>query len=168
MSVVHLGSHAGLQRHTPRPQEITVHTASRVLGLVFDDGKALRLPFELLRVYSPSAEVQGHGPDQAVLQTGKRDVTIVSLDPVGHYALQLVFSDGHDTGLYSWAYLYELGVNQDALWADYLARLKAAGVDRDAPMPDSSGPACGSGAQTTATETMAVERCGARSNKETR
>lgn len=130
----------------PLPQSITLHGASRVLELGYADGVVHRLPFELLRVYSPSAEVQGHGPGQEVLQTGKRDVTIVNLEPVGNYALKPFFSDGHESGLYTWTYLYELGSKQDALWADYLARLQAAGVDRDTPMPTkSSGGSCGTG-----------------------
>ena len=129
----------------PLPQSITLHGASRVLELGYADGAVHRLPFELLRVYSPSAEVQGHGPGQEVLQTGKRDVTIVNLEPVGNYALKPFFSDGHESGLFTWTYLYELGSKQDALWADYLARLAAAGVDRDTPMPTkASGGGCGS------------------------
>lgn len=97
-----------------------------------------------MRVYSPSAEVQGHGPGQEVLQTGKREVGLVALEPVGNYAVKPVFSDGHESGIFSWDYLYELGSTQDRLWADYLARLDAAGVDRDAPMAGSAGHACGS------------------------
>ena len=115
----------------PGPTEITVHSGSRVLEIAFDDGKRFRLPFEFLRVYSPSAEVRGHGPGEEVLQTGKRDVTIASVDTVGLYALQPVFSDGHDSGLYSWEYLYGLGLHQDTLWQEYLDRLAAAGASRD-------------------------------------
>ena len=125
---------AGLKAGAPAPQSITVHEKSRVLEVVFSDGAAFRIPFELMRVYSPSAEVQGHGPGQEVLQTGKRDVTLVDLAPVGNYAVQPTFSDGHDSGLFSWDYLYELGQRGDALWQDYVQRLQAAGVDRDAPM----------------------------------
>lgn len=125
---------AGLKSGAPAPQAITVHGASRVLEVVFSDGASFRIPFELMRVYSPSAEVQGHGPGQEVLQTGKRDVTLVSLEPVGNYAVKPTFSDGHDSGIFSWDYLYELGERQDALWAQYAERLAAAGVDRDAPM----------------------------------
>jgi DUF971 family protein len=125
---------AGLNRSTPKPVDITVHQASRALEIAFDDGQRFRIPFELMRVYSPSAEVQGHGPGQEVLQTGKRGVGIVALEPVGHYAVQPTFSDGHDTGIYSWDLLYRLGAEQDALWARYEARLAEAGVDRDAPM----------------------------------
>ena len=125
---------AGLNRSTPKPVDITVHQASRALEIAFDDGQRFRIPFELMRVYSPSAEVQGHGPGQEVLQTGKRGVDIVALEPVGHYAVQPTFSDGHDTGIYSWDLLYRLGAEQDALWARYEARLAEAGVDRDAPM----------------------------------
>ncbi|MFN2646721.1 MAG: gamma-butyrobetaine hydroxylase-like domain-containing protein [Burkholderiales bacterium] len=113
------------------PTVITVHQKSRVLEVAFDDGKVFRLPYELLRVYSPSAEVKGHGPGQEVLQTGKQNVEIRSLEPVGSYAVQPVFSDGHSTGIYSWEYLYELGENQEKLWAQYLAKLQAAGASRD-------------------------------------
>jgi DUF971 family protein len=110
----------------------------------FSDGSDFRIPFELMRVYSPSAEVQGHGPGQEVLQTGKREVTLLELEPVGNYAVKPVFSDGHDSGLFSWDYLYFLGSEQDRLWADYLARLQAAGVERDAPMSAAGGSACAS------------------------
>lgn len=133
---------AGLQPDTPKPTSLTLHQASRVLEVGFDDGKRFRLPFELLRVYSPSAEVQGHGPGQEVLQTGKREVQIVSLDAVGHYAVQPHFSDGHDSGIFSWDYLYFLGREQADLWRRYEERLAAAGVERDAPMPAKPGSAC--------------------------
>lgn len=113
------------------PTGITLHQKSRVLEIAFADGKSFRLPYEFLRVYSPSAEVKGHGPGQEVLQTGKREIGIRSIEPVGSYAVQPVFSDGHSTGIYSWDYLYELGENQGKLWADYLARLAAAGASRD-------------------------------------
>ena len=135
---------AGLNKDTPTPQDITVHSASRVLEVAFSDGARFRIPFELMRVYSPSAEVQGHGPGQETLQTGKREVGIVALEPVGNYAVQPTFSDGHDSGIYAWDYLYFLGSQQEQLWNDYLQRLAAAGVDRDAPMPDKGGHACGS------------------------
>ncbi len=135
---------AGLQSGAPTPQALTVHNQSRVLEIVFSDGAAFRLPFELLRIYSPSAEVQGHGPGQEVLQTGKRDVALVELDPVGNYAVQPRFSDGHDTGIYSWDYLYFLGAKQDSLWDEYHQRLKAAGVDRDAPMAGKAPSSCAS------------------------
>jgi DUF971 family protein len=121
----------GLDRASPRPTEITLHSESHVLEIAFSDGRTFRLPYEFLRVYSPSAEVRGHGPGQEQLQAGKRDVTIVSAEPVGHYGLQPTFSDGHSTGIFSWDLLYELGLNQDALWAQYLDRLKAAGASRD-------------------------------------
>ncbi|MFN3414727.1 MAG: gamma-butyrobetaine hydroxylase-like domain-containing protein [Caldimonas sp.] len=134
---------AGLDKSTPVPTEITVHQRSRVLELRFSDGAHFRVPFELMRVYSPSAEVQGHGPGQEVLQTGKREVEIVALEPVGHYAVQPTFSDGHDSGIFSWDYLYFLGAEQDRLWADYERRLAQAGVDRDAPMPDKAAGGCG-------------------------
>ncbi len=135
---------AGLQSGAPTPQSLTVHNQSRVLEIAFSDGASFRIPFELMRVYSPSAEVQGHGPGQEVLQTGKREVDLAALDPVGNYAVQPRFSDGHDTGIFSWDYLYFLGAQQDELWADYTARLEAAGVERDAPMPEKGGHACGS------------------------
>ena len=129
----------------PLPQSLTVHAASRVLEVGYSDGQTFRLPFELLRVYSPSAEVQGHGPGQEVLQTGKREVGIDNIEQVGNYAIKPFFSDGHESGLFTWNYLYELGQNQDILWRDYLARLEAAGVDRDTPMPQKSGGSCGTG-----------------------
>jgi DUF971 family protein len=135
---------AGLQTGAPTPTDIVVHSQSRVLEVAFSDGASFRIPFELMRIYSPSAEVQGHGPGQEVLQTGKREVDLVALEPVGNYAVQPSFSDGHDTGLFSWDYLYFLGAEQDRLWADYDKRLKEAGVERDAPMPDKGGHACGS------------------------
>ena len=135
---------AGLQAGAPTPQDLTVHSKSRVLEVSFSDGQTFRLPFELMRIYSPSAEVQGHGPGQEVLQTGKREVELAGLEPVGNYAVKPVFSDGHDSGIFSWDYLYFLGSQQEQLWADYEARLKAAGVERDAPMPDKAGHACGS------------------------
>lgn len=126
----------------PHPTELTVHGASRMLEIAFDDGARFRIPFELIRVYSPSAEVQGHGPGQAVLQTGKRHVEIVALEPVGHYAVQPTFSDGHDSGIYTWEYLYFLGSQQAELWADYERRLAEAGVDRDTPMPAPATAGC--------------------------
>lgn len=134
---------AGLDRDTPQPTALTVHQASRVLEVAFSDGASFRIPFELLRVYSPSAEVQGHGPGQEVLQTGKRDVLVEDLQPVGHYAVQPRFSDGHETGIYSWDYLYRLGAEQAELWRRYEQRLQEAGVDRDAPMAPAAGGACG-------------------------
>ncbi|MBI2772085.1 MAG: DUF971 domain-containing protein [Burkholderiales bacterium] len=135
---------AGLQAGAPTPTDITVHGQSRVLEVAFSDGARFRIPFELMRIYSPSAEVQGHGPGQEVLQTGKREVELTSLQPVGNYAVQPGFSDGHDTGIFSWDYLYFLGSQQDQLWADYEKRLAAAGVGRDAPMPQKGGHACAS------------------------
>lgn len=134
---------AGLTRDTPLPESITVHGESRVLEIGFSDGSRFRIPFELMRVYSPSAEVQGHGPGQQVLQTGKRGVNVVSLEPVGNYAVKPTFSDGHDSGIFSWDYLYRLGSQQDELWADYERRLAEAGVDRDAPMAPKGGHGCG-------------------------
>jgi DUF971 family protein len=115
----------------PSPSSLVLHTASRVLEVTFDDGATFRLPFELLRVYSPSAEVRGHGAGQETLQEGKRDVTINELEPVGHYAVKPTFSDGHDSGIFAWDYLYELGTNQEQLWSEYLERLEAAGASRD-------------------------------------
>ena len=135
---------AGLEKHTPTPQDITVHGASRALEISFSDGAAFRIPFELMRIYSPSAEVQGHGPGQEVLQTGKRDVGLEGLEPVGNYAIKPTFSDGHDSGLFTWEYLYFLGSEQDQLWADYERRLQAAGTDRDAAMPEKGGAGCSS------------------------
>lgn len=115
----------------PTPTEITLHQKSRVLEIAFSDGTRFELPFELLRVYSPSAEVRGHGPGQEVLQTGKKEIEIVALEPVGSYAVQPKFSDGHATGIYSWEFLHELGSNRAQLWQAYLERLKAAGAHRE-------------------------------------
>ncbi len=130
--------------NTPQPTALTLHQASRVLEVTFDDGSTFRLPFELMRVYSPSAEVQGHGPGQEVLQTGKRDVGIVEMAAVGHYAVQPRFSDGHESGIFSWDYLYTLGSQQAERWQRYEERLQAAGMDRDAPMAKAGGSACSS------------------------
>lgn len=135
---------AGLQSGAPTPEALTVHSQSKVLEVAFSDGAVFRIPFELMRIYSPSAEVQGHGPGQEVLQTGKRDVNLAGLEPVGNYAVQPSFSDGHDTGIFSWDYLYFLGSRMETLWQDYADRLKAAGVDRDAPMVEKSGHSCSS------------------------
>ena len=126
---------------SPSPSNIVLHTVSRVLEIAFDDGASFRLPFEFLRVYSPSAEVRGHGPGQEVLQVGKRDVMISDLRSVGHYAIQPVFSDGHDSGIFAWDYLYELGANQEQLWSDYLERLDAAGASREPTDAPPSPPA---------------------------
>lgn len=120
---------AGLKRNTPIPTEIKLHQASHLMELAFSDGAHFQLPYEFLRVFSPSAEVRGHG--QEVLQTGKRDVAIVGVEPVGNYAIQPTFSDGHYSGIYSWDLLYELGINREKLWQEYLARLEAAGASRD-------------------------------------
>ena len=134
----------------PQPTGLTVRKQSRVLEVEFDDGAAFSLPFELLRVWSPSAEVRGHGPGQETLQTGQRNVEINAVEPVGNYAIKPVFSDGHDTGIFSWEYLHHLGSNKEALWEDYLRRLEAAGFTRDsgrdAPMNKAvaSGGSCGS------------------------
>ena len=128
---------------SPKPTALTVHQSSRQLEVAFDDGASFRIPFELMRVYSPSAEVMGHGPGQETLQTGKRDVVVERIEAVGHYAVQPTFSDGHDTGIFTWEYLYHLGADQDALWQRYLDRLAEVGVDRDTPMVAASGGACG-------------------------
>lgn len=135
---------AGLSPGAPTPTDITVHGQSRVLEVAFSDGARFRIPLELLRVYSPSAEVQGHGPGQETLQTGKRDVGIDSLEPVGHYGIKPVFTDGHDSGIYTWDYLYLLGSQQDQFWQDYLNKLAAAQRDRDDPMAPKAGPGCSS------------------------
>jgi DUF971 family protein len=116
---------------TPQPTEIKLHQKSRILEIAFADGKRFELPCEFLRVYSPSAEVRGHGPGQETLQVGKKDVEITAIEPVGTYAINLTFSDGHDSGIYSWTYLHDLGMNQAGLWEDYLQRMKAAGASRD-------------------------------------
>ena len=125
---------------TPLPTEIKLHTQSKRLEITFDDGARFELPCEYLRVYSPSAEVRGHGPGQETLQPGKREVTIEDVEAVGHYAIRPKFSDGHDTGIYSWDYLYDLGARQEELWQRYLERLEAAGASRD-PDPNAAPPA---------------------------
>ena len=134
---------AGLKNETPTPESLTVHGQTKVLEIGFSDGAHFRIPFELMRVYSPSAEVQGHGPGQEVLQTGKRHVTIAEIEPVGNYAVKPTFSDGHESGLFTWEYLYFLGDQQEALWKQYEDRLQAAGMSRDAPMTEKAGSACG-------------------------
>ena len=115
----------------PRPTELNLHQQSRVLDVTFEDGRQYSLPCEYLRVFSPSAEVRGHGPGQEVLQFGKKDVNIQAIEPVGSYGVKLAFTDGHDTGIYSWEYLHDLGTRQEANWKTYLARLEAAGKSRD-------------------------------------
>lgn len=122
---------AGLDSKTPMPTEIKLHQKSRMLEIAFSDGQRFELPCEFLRVYSPSAEVRGHGPGQEVLQVGKKNVEITDVQPVGSYAVQLVFSDGHDSGLYSWDYLHDLGVNQEALWKKYMERMNETGASRE-------------------------------------
>jgi DUF971 family protein len=122
---------AGLTKSVPLPTEIKLHQKSRVLEIAFADGATFRLPCEFLRVYSPSAEVRGHGPGQEVLQTGKKDVEILRIEPVGQYAVQLHFSDGHDTGIYSWDLLYDYGMRQDEMWRHYLRRMQEAGASRE-------------------------------------
>jgi DUF971 family protein len=122
---------AGLNKGVPQPTEIKLHQKSRVLEIAFADGAAFRLPCEFLRVYSPSAEVRGHGPGQEVLQVGKMNVEITRVEPVGSYAVQLTFSDGHDTGIYSWDLLYDYGRRQDEMWRHYLKRMDEAGASRE-------------------------------------
>ncbi len=122
---------AGLDKTTPVPTEIKLHQKSRELEIAFADGANFRLSCEFLRVFSPSAEVRGHGPGQEILQSGKRDVFITAIEPVGNYAIKPIFSDGHDSGIYSWDLLYDLGKRRDELWNDYLDRLAAAGASRD-------------------------------------
>ena len=138
-----IGAMAGLTQHTPVPTAITLHRKSRQVEIAFDDGCRFLLPFEFLRVYSPSAEVRGHGPGQEVLQLGKRNVEVTDLQPVGHYAVRPVFSDGHDSGLYSWDYLYMLGRDYDALWQQYLVRLEQTGGSRDQDSTPSTVPGHG-------------------------
>jgi DUF971 family protein len=139
---------AGLTKNTPMPVEIKLHGTSRAMEIAFDDGATFTLSFEFLRVLSPSAEVRGHGPGQEVLQVGKRDVDIAALEPVGNYAVQPTFSDGHATGIYSWDYLYTLGENRETYWQQYLAALEAVGASRDPaltpkPAAQAGGHACG-------------------------
>ncbi len=122
---------AGLTKETPHPTEIKLHQKSRILDISFSDGKIFQFSCEFLRVHSPSAEVSGHGPGQEVLQTGKRMVNIIRIEPVGNYAIQLNFTDGHNTGLYSWDLLYNYGLNQDKMWQRYLQRMEEAGVNRE-------------------------------------
>lgn len=122
---------AGLDDETPIPTALTLHRKSRVLEIAFGEDRQYSLPFEFLRVYSPSAEVRGHGVGQETLQVGKRDVELLDIEPVGHYAVKLVFSDGHDSGLYSWDYLHMLATQHDTLWQQYLDRLTEAGASRD-------------------------------------
>ena len=126
---------AGLNKGVPPPTEIKLHQKSRVLEIAFADGAAFRLPCEFLRVYSPSAEVRGHGPGQEVLQAGKKEVEITRIEPVGQYAVQLHFSDGHDTGIYSWDLLYDYGKRQDEMWRHYLKRMEEAGASREPRKP---------------------------------
>lgn len=123
---------SGLNSTTPRPIDIRLHQSSRLLEIHFDNGTECMLSCEFLRVYSPSAEVRGHGHGQEVLQMGKEDVNIVGIEPVGNYAVKLIFSDGHDTGLYSWDYLYDLASRYEALWLEYLGKLSMAGITRKA------------------------------------
>ena len=135
------------ESNKPVPTQIELHQKSRVLEIAFSDGMHFRLPYEFLRVNSPSAEVKGHGPGQETLQVGKKEVEITSAEPVGTYAMQITFSDGHDSGLYSWEYLHHMGVNQEAMWQDYLNKMEAAGAKRE-PAPNiltAAASGCGSG-----------------------
>ncbi len=134
---------SGLTAQTPQPTAITLHQQSRVLEVAFSNGQLFRIPFELMRVYSPSAEVKGHGPGQEVLQTGKRAVEVTALAAVGNYAVQPTFSDGHDTGIFSWDYLHFLGSQEAELWRQYEARLQAAGASRDEAMAEKPAAGCG-------------------------
>lgn len=133
----------GLDKDMPTPTEIKLHQKSRLMEISFSDGRTFKLSYEFLRVFSPSAEVRGHGPGQETLQVGKKDVEIARLEPVGVYAVKPEFSDGHDTGIYSWDYLYQIGAHHDELWQDYLERLEAAGASREAsanpPPPEPRG-----------------------------
>ncbi len=130
---------------TPIPTEITLHQQSKILEVAFDDGAHYKLPFEFLRVFSPSAEVRGHGPGQEVLQTGKLNVMLTGVEPVGSYAIKLTFDDGHDSGLYTWEYLHDLGQYQSGIWHDYLSKLEAAGASREPGLNQTAAPAksCG-------------------------
>jgi len=121
----------GLTNQTPTPTEIKLHKQSKIMEIAFDEGSRYNLPFEFLRVFSPSAEVRGHGPGQETLQVGKINVDITAIEPVGHYAVVLVFDDGHDSGIYSWDYLYDLGKHQNVYWTEYLKRMEAAGESRE-------------------------------------
>lgn len=135
---------AGLERDTPIPLEIKLHQKSRQLELIYEGGERYSLDFEYLRVYTPSAEARGHGPGQETLQTGKRDVTIERIEPVGTYALRFVFSDGHDSGLYSWDLLHNLGKHHDDLWAEYLSQIESHGFSRDIDTSSRpTAPSCG-------------------------
>jgi DUF971 family protein len=122
---------AGLDKDTPIPTDIRLHQQSRILELVYESGERFELTYEFLRVFTPSAEARGHGPGQEILQTGKRDVDIERIEPVGTYALRLVFNDGHDSGLYSWDLLYNLGQHRDELWQEYLKQIESCGLSRD-------------------------------------
>lgn len=132
----------------PVPTLIELHQKSHVLEIAFSDGKHFSLPYEFLRVYSPSAEVRGHGPGQETLQVGKKEVEINAAEPVGTYAMQLSFSDGHDSGIYSWEYLHSMGINQEKMWNEYLQRMEAAGAKREPAaniLKAASSGGCGSG-----------------------
>ncbi|HZX31645.1 MAG TPA: DUF971 domain-containing protein [Rhodocyclaceae bacterium] len=136
---------AGIDKDTPIPTDIKLHQQSRILELVYEGGERFELSCEFLRVFTPSAEARGHGPGQETLQTGKRDVTIQAIEPVGNYALKLVFSDGHDSGIYSWDLLYNLGLHRDELWQEYLQQLEAQGHSRDIDTTSKPAPKGGCG-----------------------
>ncbi|MGE5492995.1 MAG: gamma-butyrobetaine hydroxylase-like domain-containing protein [Actinomycetota bacterium] len=136
---------AGIDKDTPIPTDIKLHQQSRILELVYEGGERFELSCEFLRVYTPSAEARGHGPGQETLQTGKRDVTIQAIEPVGNYALRLVFSDGHDSGIYSWDLLYNLGLHRDELWQEYLQQLETQGHSRDIDTTSKPAPKGGCG-----------------------
>ena len=154
---------AGSDTDSLIPVRIVAHQASRVLEIEYADGRSFRLPFEFLRVHSPSAEVRGHGPGQEVLQVGKAEVGIVAIDSVGHYAIQPTFTDGHATGIYSWDYLYRLGENQEQMWQDYLKRLEAAGASRHASGAPAGGAARSAAPEVTAPAGAATAPIGAKS-----
>ncbi len=135
---------AGIAHDTPIPSEIRLHQKSRILEFAYENGERFMLDFEYLRVFTPSAEARGHGPGQETLQTGKRDVNIERIEPVGTYAIRPVFSDGHDSGLYSWDLIYNLGKHHDELWQEYLQQLEAQGLSRDIDTTSRpSGGSCG-------------------------
>lgn len=136
---------AGIDKDTPIPSDIKLYQQSRILELAYDSGERFALSCEFLRVFTPSAEARGHGPGQETLQTGKRDVAITAIEPVGTYALKLVFSDGHDSGIYSWDLLYNLGLHRDELWQEYLQQIEAQGLSRDIDTTSKPAPKGGCG-----------------------
>ena len=150
-------------RGQPQPINITLHQASKLLSIEYDDGQKFDLSCEFLRVWTPSAEARGHSPGQEVLQVGKRNVSIERIEPIGHYAVRLVFSDGHDTGLYSWETLYEFGQHRDELWQAYLDKVAASGASResaDEVGAVSGGGSCGSGGCSSSSKAPSSGGCG--------